>query len=78
MTETAESSLHHEFYTSDTESLSHGDIGFETMSMIASNEIQKDPQSHVDGIELLVTLAKTGKIDPWNVLQTNILHTFFR
>ena len=67
MTETAESSLNHEFYTSDTESISHGDIDYETMSAIASNESQKVPQGQADGIEILVNMAKTGKIDPWNV-----------
>ena len=35
--------------------------------MISVNEIQKDITDQVDGIEILVGMAKSGKIDPWNV-----------
>ena len=67
MTETAESSLNHDFYAPSESSSLHEDIDFDTMNMITTTEIQKDPQSQVDGIEILVNMAKTGKIDPWNV-----------
>ncbi len=67
MTETAESSLNHEFYAPSEGSSLHEDIDFDTMNMITTTEMQKDPQSQVDGIEILVNMAKTGKIDPWNV-----------
>jgi len=66
MTETAESNLHTDFYTVEATAPS-ADIGFETMSMIAVNESQNTPQGQVDGIEILVNMAKTGKVDPWNV-----------
>ena len=66
MTETAESNLHTDFYTTEATAQS-ADIGFETMSMIAVNESQNIPQGQVDGIEILVNMAKTGKVDPWNV-----------
>lgn len=66
MTETAESNLHTDFYTTEATAPS-ADIGFETMSMIAVNEAQNTPQGQVDGIEILVNMAKTGKVDPWNV-----------
>jgi len=29
--------------------------------------VQKDSSSEVDGIEILVEMAKNGKIDPWNI-----------
>lgn len=66
MTETAESNLHTDFYTVEA-TVPSADIGFETMSMIAVNEAQNTPQGQVDGIEILVNMAKTGKVDPWNV-----------
>lgn len=66
MTETAESNLYTDFYTTEAAAPS-ADIGFETMSMIAVNEAQNIPQGQVDGIEILVNMAKTGKVDPWNV-----------
>lgn len=66
MTETAESNLHTDFYSTEATAPS-ADIGFETMSMIAVNETQNTPQGQVDGIEILVNMAKTGKVDPWNV-----------
>jgi len=66
MTETAESNLHTDFYTTEATAPS-ADIGFETMSMITVNESQNTPQGQVDGIEILVNMAKTGKVDPWNV-----------
>ena len=66
MTETAESNLPTDFYTVEATAPS-ADIGFETMSMIAVNESQNTPQGQVDGLEILVNMAKTGKVDPWNV-----------
>lgn len=65
MTETAESSLHHDFYT--TEATVHSADSFENMSMISTVEAQNDITGQVDGIEILVGMAKSGKIDPWNV-----------
>ena len=62
--ETAESNLHHDFYV--PESASHSEDTHD-MSMISVNEIQKDITDQVDGIEILVGMAKSGKIDPWNV-----------
>ena len=62
--ETAESNLHHDFYV--PESASHSE-DTQDMSMISVNEIQKDITDQVDGIEILVGMAKSGKIDPWNV-----------
>ena len=63
--ETAESNLHHDFYVPETASHSEDT---QDMSMISSvNEIQKDITDQVDGIEILVNMAKSGKIDPWNV-----------
>ena len=63
--ETAESNLHHDFYVPGTASHSEDT---QDMSMISSvNEIQKDITDQVDGIEILVNMAKSGKIDPWNV-----------
>lgn len=61
MTETAESNLNYEFYAPKT-SVS-GTEAFDTMNMISTS----DAQEQVDGIEILVLMAKTGKIDPWNV-----------
>lgn len=63
--ETAESNLQHDFYAPDT--ASQNEDGLENMSMISSNEIQSDISTQVDGIEILVGMAKSGKIDPWNV-----------
>ncbi len=62
--ETAESNLNHDFYV--PESASHSEDA-QDMSMISVNEIQKDITDQVDGIEILVGMAKSGKIDPWNV-----------
>ena len=62
--ETAESNLHHDFYV--PESASHSE-DTQDMPMISVNEIQKDITDQVDGIEILVGMAKSGKIDPWNV-----------
>ena len=59
--ETAETNLHHEFYAPQ-DTLSAAD-SFENMSMISTAEVTEQ----VDGIEILVNMAKTGKIDPWNV-----------
>lgn len=63
--ETAESNLHSDFYTTNT--ASQNEDGFDNMSIISSNEIQKDITDQVDGIEILVGMARSGKIDPWNV-----------
>lgn len=63
--ETAESNLHHDFYAPET--ASQNESGLENMSMISANEIQSDISTQVDGIEILVGMAKSGKIDPWNV-----------
>lgn len=65
MTETAESNLHHDFYVPET--ASHNDDSMENMSMISTNELQPNITEQVDGIEILVGMAKSGKIDPWNV-----------
>ncbi len=63
--ETAESNLHHDFYVPETASHSEDT---QDMSMISSvNEVKKDIADQVDGIEILVNMAKSGKIDPWNV-----------
>lgn len=63
MTETAESNLNHDFYTSEVSSAADG---FDALSMISEPAVQM-PQEQVDGIEILVNMAKTGKVDPWNV-----------
>lgn len=65
MSESLETSLNSEFYA-PAESVS-GSAALENMNMISPAEIQKDAQEQVDGIEILVSMAKTGKIDPWNV-----------
>ena len=64
MTETAESSLNHEFYASEA-TMPMTD-GLDEMSMISTVEAQNEA-GQVDGIEILVQMAKNGKIDPWNV-----------
>ena len=64
MTETAESSLNHEFYASEAP-MPMTD-GLDEMSMISTVEAQNEA-GQVDGIEILVQMAKNGKIDPWNV-----------
>ncbi len=61
MTETAESNLSHEFYAPETSGAA-ADV-FDNMSMISTGEASQQ----VDGIEILVSMAKNGKIDPWNV-----------
>ena len=63
--ETAESNLHHDFYV--PEAVAHSENSFEDAAMISSTEAQKDITDQVDGIEILVGMAKSGKIDPWNV-----------
>ena len=64
MTETAESSLNHEFYASEA-TMPMTD-GLDEMSMISTVEAQNEA-GQVDGVEILVQMAKNGKIDPWNV-----------
>ncbi len=64
MTETAESSLNHEFYASEAP-VPMTD-GLDEMSMISTVEAQNEA-GQVDGVEILVQMAKNGKIDPWNV-----------
>ena len=63
--ETAESNLHHDFYV--PEAVAHSENSLEDVAMISSTEAQKDITDQVDGIEILVGMAKSGKIDPWNV-----------
>lgn len=63
--ETAESQLNlnsnHEFYAPEPPSTT--DSGLDDMHIISSNTITEQ----VDGVEILVSMAKSGKIDPWNV-----------
>lgn len=63
MTETAESNLHHEFYAPDTSAATAETL--DEMNIISSTPAAAAEQ--VDGIEILVGMAKSGKIDPWNV-----------
>ena len=65
MTETAESNLHHDFYV--PESAASNDSSLADMNMISETTLQSDITEQVDGIEILVGMAKSGKIDPWNV-----------
>ncbi len=65
MTETAESNLHHDFYV--PESAASNDSSMADMNMISETTLQSDITEQVDGIEILVGMAKSGKIDPWNV-----------
>ena len=65
MTETAESNLHHDFYV--PESAASNDSSLADMTMISETTLQSDITEQVDGIEILVGMAKSGKIDPWNV-----------
>ena len=64
MSETAESSLNQDFYSS--ENISDENKAFDNMSMISEVELQTEA-GQVDGIEILVQMARTGKIDAWNV-----------
>ena len=59
----AETNLHHEFYV--PESSAPSDDSIDDLSMVSA--VQNDPSGQVDGIEILVSMAKSGKIDPWNV-----------
>lgn len=63
MTETAETSLHNDFYVPDDGSVSESIKNMDNLSMVSSIEAGEQ----VDGIEILVSMAKSGKIDPWNV-----------
>ena len=64
--ETAESSLNNDFYVAS--SVVNSDDGLENMSMISKTvDVQQDIVDQVDGIEILVSMAKSGKIDAWNV-----------
>lgn len=51
------------------ESLNNHAVGLTTHSNHILNEKEKEfvQEAEVDGIEILVSLAKQGKIDPWNV-----------
>ena len=59
----AETNLHHEFYVPESSAPSVDSI--DDLSMVSA--VQNDPSGQVDGIEILVSMAKSGKIDPWNV-----------
>lgn len=63
MTETAETSLHNDFYVPDDGSVSESIKNMDNLSMVSTIEAGEQ----VDGIEILVSMAKSGKIDPWNV-----------
>lgn len=63
MTETAETSLHNDFYVPDDGSVSEAVKNMDNLSMVSTIEAGEQ----VDGIEILVGMAKSGKIDPWNV-----------
>ena len=67
MTETAETNLHNEFYLPESSVsdlvVNPTDSELDKMSMISTIEAGEQ----VDGIEILVGMAKSGKIDPWNV-----------
>ena len=63
MTETAESNLNSDFYVPEA-AMPREQI-LEEMNIISSTPAAAAEQ--VDGIEILVNMAKTGKIDPWNV-----------
>ena len=34
---------------------------------MTAEALQLEQEYHVDGIEMLVDMAKSGKIDPWNI-----------
>ena len=59
----AETNLHHEFYVPESSAPSVDSI--DDLSMVSA--VQNDPSGQVDGIEILVSMAKSGKINPWNV-----------
>ncbi len=63
MTETAETSLHNDFYVPDNSSGNESVKNMDNLSMVSTIEAGEQ----VDGIEILVGMAKSGKIDPWNV-----------
>lgn len=63
MTETAETSLHNDFYVPDNSSGDESVKNMDDLSMVSTIEAGEQ----VDGIEILVGMAKSGKIDPWNV-----------
>lgn len=70
MSETAESNIANDFYR--TEAVSSGESVFDNMNIVSHNsESTQDfiakTEAQVDGIEILVSMAKSGKIDPWNV-----------
>ena len=48
------------YIDSSTESYKK-DLGYDAEAIIES------PQEETDGIEILVQMAKQGKIDPWNI-----------
>lgn len=65
MTETAESNLNHEFYIHETSPQAVETL--ENINIVSTPEVQNDVSGQADGIEILVGMAKSGKIDPWNV-----------
>ena len=65
MTETAESNLNNDFYVTESSSQNTKEKDFGNAVIIS--EIENDATNQVDGIEILVSMAKSGKIDPWNV-----------
>lgn len=65
MTETAESNLNHEFYLHETSTQAVETL--ENINIVSTPDVQNDASSQTDGIEILVGMAKSGKIDPWNV-----------
>lgn len=65
MTETAESHLNSDFYAQEAAANIGGADSLEDMAMISA--AQNEGSGQADGIEILVGMAKSGKIDPWNV-----------
>lgn len=66
MSEPLQTNTNNDFYTSETSTPSVvGANTLEEMNIISS--VPAAAAEQVDGIEILVNMAKTGKIDPWNV-----------
>lgn len=63
MSEPLQTNINNEFYTAQTSVA--GANTLEEMNIISQTPAAAAEQ--VDGIEILVNMAKTGKIDPWNV-----------
>lgn len=60
MTETAENHLNSFYTEASADSLDNAEF-------ISVNNSEENIAEQADGIEILVQMAKTGKIDPWNV-----------